>query len=74
MILRLPCGDILANFTIFMKDKALGGSVISEFGSTSDVQCMVKCVEHHKCRSYNTQSDEQKCELSSKKMGIKMQC
>ena len=71
MILRLPCGDIFADFTIFIKDKALNGSVIATINNTNEVQCMVKCVEHHKCRSYNAQNDEKKCELNSKAIGEK---
>ena len=71
MILRLPCGDIFADFTIFIKDKALNGSVIATISNTSDVQCMVKCVEHHKCRSYNSKIGEKKCELNSKAIGGK---
>ena len=71
MILRLPCGDIFADFTVFIKDKALNGSVIATISNTNDVQCMVKCVEHHQCRSYNSKIDEKKCELNSKAMGDK---
>ena len=71
MILRIPCGDIFADFAIFIKDKALNGSVIATISNTSDVQCMVNCVEHHKCRSYNSKIDEKKCELNSKAIGDK---
>ena len=48
---------------------ALKGHVIRTDDGLGDIACMVKCVEHPKCRSYNINRDLLKCELNGKAMG-----
>eukprot|EP00795_Rhopilema_esculentum_P007211 gene7211-12891_t len=64
-ILRLPC-DIFAEFRIFSIGKRLTGHVLRTDKGLEDGQCMMKCVEHRKCRSYNWNVEEKLCELNSK--------
>ena len=67
-ILRLPCMKY-ADFDVFHIDKALIGHLIRIDNGLNDVQCMAKCIEHAKCRSYNIQRDRQICELNDKAFG-----
>ena len=67
-ILRLPCMKY-ADFDVFHMDKALIGHLIRIDNGLNDVQCMAKCIEHVKCRSYNIQRDKQVCELNAKAFG-----
>ena len=62
-ILRLPCMTI-ADFTITEHGKRLTGSVISRHYDTTDVQCMILCIQNGKCRSYNMQRTKLICELN----------
>ena len=48
---------------------ALKGHVIWKDDGLDDIACMVKCVEHPKCRSYNINKEFLKCELNSKALG-----
>ena len=36
------------------------------FNGLQDIQCMVKCVENVKCRSYNTNTKDGRCEINGK--------
>eukprot|EP00795_Rhopilema_esculentum_P007212 gene7212-12892_t len=56
-ISRLPC-DIFAEFRIFSIGKRLTGHVLRTDKGLEDGQCMMKCVEHRKCRSYNLNVEE----------------
>ena len=64
-ILRLPC-KIDALFTIFHDSKRLVGDVLMSFSALEDTQCMVKCIENAKCRSYNTNKEDGRCEINGK--------
>ena len=64
-ILRLPC-DTFAEFRIFSIGKRLTGHVLRTDKGLEDGQCMMKCVEHRKCRSYNLNVKDKICELNSK--------
>ena len=50
-------------------NKALKGHVIAKHSGITDIQCTVKCVEHHKCRSYNININSGECHLNSKALG-----
>ena len=63
-ILRLPCKTV-ADFNIFHLGKRLMGHVLMSFNGLMDVQCMIKCIENSKCRSYNTNTNG-KCEINKK--------
>ena len=36
------------------------------FNGLQDTECMVKCVENEKCRSYNTNKKDGRCEINGK--------
>ncbi|XP_065060838.1 protein crumbs homolog 1-like isoform X2 [Rhopilema esculentum] len=64
-MLRLPC-KTLADFSIFHKGRRLSDNVLKKDKGLDESQCMMKCVEHRKCRSYNLNVKEKLCELNSK--------
>ena len=64
-ILRLPCA-LVAEFIVYESGKRLKNHVIRVDHGLNDVQCMVKCVEHKQCRSYNINTNNLICEISSK--------
>ena len=64
-ILRLPCKKY-ADFKVIFKDKRLTGNVLASFYGLQDTQCMVKCVENEKCRSYNINVKDGTCEVNGK--------
>ncbi|XP_065060448.1 neurogenic locus notch homolog protein 1-like [Rhopilema esculentum] len=67
-ILRLPC-QTFAEFTVFHMDKALKGHVIKTERDVDDIGCTRKCVEHHKCRSYNLNVQTKECQLNERRHG-----
>ena len=46
--------------------KRLRNHVIRVDHGLNDVQCMVKCVEHKRCQSYNINTNDLICEINSK--------
>ena len=66
-ILRLPC-KTLADFKLYMLGKRLIGNVLMSFNGLQDTQCMIKCIENAKCRSYNTNKEDGRCEINGKAM------
>ena len=64
-ILRLPC-KTLADFSIVHKGRRLSDHVLKKYKGLDEEQCMIKCVEQRKCRSYNLNAKEKLCELNSK--------
>ena len=64
-ILRLPCKTI-ADFDVFHIGKRLLGHVLMSFNGLNDVLCMIKCIENAKCRSYNINTKDGRCEISRK--------
>ena len=68
IILRLPCLDH-ADFTVVHEHKFLKGSVIAIHRGVTDISCMIKCVEHQKCKSYNIDRASGECQLNSKVVG-----
>ncbi|XP_065067425.1 fibropellin-1-like isoform X1 [Rhopilema esculentum] len=67
-ILRLPC-QTFAEFRVFHMDKALKGHVIKTERDVDDIGCTRKCVEHHKCRSYNLNVQTKECQLNERRHG-----
>ena len=67
-ILRLPC-TTYAEFNVFLINKALKGHVIHRESGLNDVQCMEKCIQFTKCRSYNLNRSLKLCELNAKTLG-----
>eukprot|EP00795_Rhopilema_esculentum_P003142 gene3143-1447_t len=67
-ILRLPC-QTFAEFTVFHMGKALKGHVIKTERDVDDIGCTRKCVEHHKCRSYNLNVQTKECQLNERRHG-----
>jgi len=64
-ILRLPC-TVFADFKISHLGKRLLDHVLMSFNGLQDTECMVKCVENEKCRSYNTNRKDGRCEINGK--------
>lgn len=64
-MLRLPCKTI-ADFDIFVIGKRLKSHVLMTFTGLKDFQCMIKCVENARCRSYNTNANDGGCEINGK--------
>ena len=69
LILRLPCGNIYADFVIAKFGHFLQRSVIKTIKGITDAQCTAECAEHPLCRSYNIHRENKICELNSKKDG-----
>ena len=67
-VLRLPCMTY-ADFDVVFINKSLKGYLIRKDEGLNHVQCMVKCIEHAECRSYNTNGHLQMCELNTKAFG-----
>ncbi|XP_065067481.1 neurogenic locus notch homolog protein 2-like isoform X1 [Rhopilema esculentum] len=67
-ILRLPC-QTFAEFTVFHMGKALKGHIIKTERDVDDIGCTRKCVEHHKCRSYNLNVQTKECQLNERRHG-----
>ena len=63
-ILRLPCTNF-AEFKVFHPNKILKGVVLRSETGLNDAQCMVKCIELHKCQSYNININAGICQLNS---------
>ena len=68
-ILRLPCGNVFADFVIFEADLALKGFLIREITNTNDVGCMLQCIQSPPCKSYNINREKMICQLNSKALG-----
>eukprot|EP00795_Rhopilema_esculentum_P003145 gene3145-1449_t len=49
--------------------KALKGHVIKTERDVDDIGCTRKCVEHHKCRSYNLNVQTKECQLNERRHG-----
>ena len=64
-ILRLPC-KVFADFNVIHLGKRLIDHVLVFFNGLQDTQCMVKCVKNVKCRSYNTNRKDGRCEINGK--------
>ena len=69
-ILRLPCMDH-ADFSVVHVNKVLKGYGIATHENVNDIKCTVKCVEHYKCRSYDFNANDRRCQLNSKAFGDK---
>ena len=67
-ILRLPCLKY-ADFSVYYKNKALRGHLLYRDFAVDDLQCMAKCAQHAKCKSYNINKEKQICELNAKTYG-----
>ena len=64
-ILRLPC-TVFADFNVIHLGKRLLEHVLMSFNGLQDTECMVKCVKNEKCRSYNTNRKDGRCEINGK--------
>ena len=61
----MPC-KVFADFNVIHLGKRLIDHVLASFSSLQDTQCMVKCIENAKCRSYNTNRKDGRCEINGK--------
>ena len=69
-ILRLSCMNH-ADFSVVHVNKVLKGYGIATHENMNDIKCTVKCVEHYKCRSYDFNANDRRCQLNSKAFGDK---
>ena len=44
-------------------------NVISEITGATDIECMVRCVKHPQCKSYNMNRNQKICQLNRKALG-----
>ena len=61
----MPC-KVFADFNVIHLGKRLLDQVLASFIGLQDTQCMVKCVKNVKCRSYNTNRKDGRCEVNGK--------
>ena len=69
LILRLPC-QTEALFTIYKRGRFLPNASLQYLPLATYNQCVARCIEHPKCKSFNHRMNSTGCTLNSKYAGM----